>query len=592
MKGDDFVTIFKRGVLYGFSLVVLNGLLSQIVFKEAFEMAAGFVVFLLAGIYFLKREEKGEIFACGFAGLFSMFFFQIVLAWAIFPNLNIYVGGFFGTMVALAAALLTRGHQFKLRRFNIMEECEVFTKGLRLKMLIYALVSAISFIALVLYERAGVSVAVFALLQLIMLYFIVPEKRRLLWLIPIGVLCLNSFISANEIWRVPNFIVCIFLYAMMFVPVNIKDITMRFFAETFERFFAPLGTFIKPAEWFFDMTEGKKGYVKRGAIALVISLGVVGVLSAVLSSADMVFSYGVENFLEGFSDIFTADTLWKIIFGIVVGLYLFGIAYNAYVDYEVERQGVKIKGDLFIITCVMLSALAVYTVFVIIQFRYLFSGSELPYGLNVTEYARRGFFELLGLTGVNLAAILVVTKLTEHVSGKKALLVKVMNMYLCAVTVVLLASSFYRMWMYNETDGLTRLRFLVFGFLAFEFAGLILTFFYIAKPKFNIVLVYGALALLYYMVLNVVPMDAVVAKNQVDRYFAGEREELDYVWTLSIDAAEEIERVYLSDTTYRIKAKYWLKEEYELIRAKDNNWRSFNLSEYRLCGICEGSLEK
>ena len=180
MKGDDFVTIFKRGVLYGFSLVVLNGLLSQIVFKEAFEMAAGFVVFLLAGIYFLKREEKSEIFACGFAGLFSMFFFQIVLAWAIFPNLNIYVGGFFGTMVALAAALLTRGHQFKLRRFNIMEECEVFTKGLRLKMLIYALVSAISFIALVLYERAGVSVAVFALLQLIMLYFIVPEKRRLL----------------------------------------------------------------------------------------------------------------------------------------------------------------------------------------------------------------------------------------------------------------------------------------------------------------------------------------------------------------------------------------------------------------------------
>ncbi len=594
LKGDEEVNSFTRGVLYGFSLVVLNGILSMFVFREASEMGAGFVGFLLAGVFFLKREKVGEILTCGFSGLFSMFFFQIAFAIFIFPNILVYVGGFFGTMVALAIALLTRDRQFKRWRFNMVEEYEVFDRGLKIKMLIYALVTAISFAYLVLCDAAGVSVVIFALLQGVMLYFIVPEKRRLLWLIPIGVLCLNSFLSANEIWRVPNFIVCILLYACMFVPVNRKDVTVKFFAETFERLFAPLATVVKPFEWFTDMTEGKKGYVKRGAIALIISLAVVGVLCGVLSSADMVFSHSIDNIQESFGDILSVKTLWKIVAGIGVGVYLFGIVYNAYVDCDVEKKEMKVKGDLLIITCVMLSALAVYTIFVVIQFKYLFCGSELPYGLNVTEYARRGFFELLGLTCVNIAAILIVTKLTEHVRGKKAVFVKSMNMYLCVVTVVLLVSSFYRMWLYNETDGLTRLRFLVFGFLAFELIGLILTFFYIAKPKFNIVLVYGALALLYYMVLNVVPMDAVVAKNQVDRYLSGEREELDYVWTLSIDAAGEVDRVR-NETIYyemELRAEDWLKDEYELIKAEDNDWRSFNLSEHKLCGICEGNLEK
>ena len=306
----------------------------------------------------------------------------------------------------------------------------------------------------------------------------------------------------------------------------------------------------------------------------------MGILSAVLSSADMVFSHSVGNILEHFSDIFAIEAIWKIIIGAMVGIYLFGIVYNAYVEYDVEPRDVKIKGDVFIISCVMLSVLAVYTFFVIIQFRYLFAGSQLPYGLNVTKYARKGFFELLALTGVNIAAILIVTKITEHTEGKAALFIKTINMYLCAVTVVLLASSFYRMWLYNETDGLTRLRFLVFGFLAFELIGLVITFFYIVKPRFNIVMVYGAIALCYYLVLNLVPMDSIIAKNQVDRYLKGERDELSYVFTLSADAASEMKRAYdkSEDKEFKDAVLDWVK--LKTGNSDNADWRSCNISEY------------
>ena len=585
---------FLRGVIYGFSLVMLNGVIRGIVgYNEDIAVVAGFVVFLIAGLFFLKRGKISEILTCGFSGLFSMFFFQFLLAIFIMPDIVVYLGGFFGTMVALAIAFLTMKRRFKIWRYNAMEEYEVFDKGLKIKLLIYALLSAVSCVYLVLAENAGVSVVLFVILQGMMLFFIVPEKKRLLWLVPVAILCLNSLISANEIWRAPNFITCVVLYAFMFVPFSIKDVTLHFLSEAAERLWAPVGNVVKPFEWIGDMTQGKKGYVKRGAIALAISFVAVGVLSAVLSSADMVFSHSVGNLMENFMDIFSTKTLWKAVAGAAVGIYLFGIVYNAYVAYDVEQREIKIKGDVLIISCVMLAVLAVYTFFVVIQFKYLFAGSQLPYGLNVTEYARKGFFELLGLTGVNIAAILTVTKLTEHTRGKTAVFIKSMNMYLCAVTVVLLVSSFYRMWLYNETDGLTRLRFMVFGFLAFELIGLIATFFYIAKPRFNILMIYGTLALCYYLGLNVVPMDAIVAKNQVDRYLNGERDEISYVFTLSADAAKEIERVYNKSVSYEteLEAKCWIMDRYRESLEEDNSWRSFNLSKNRLCEIYRGYLE-
>ncbi len=590
---------FTKGIIYAFVLNITNFMIGELASNEAYA-PLGVVLFALIGMYFLRSETIGKMLACGFTALPFLFIIQIwLLRFGILTCyfFEIYVYGLIGTIIAVVLTtvfILTGKYSMVTERKREMDETMVFDIKLKIKMLVYLVLTALSFAYLVLADNAGVSVLVFAIVQAIMMYFVVPEKKRLLWLLPIGILCLNSFISANTIWRVPNVIVCIVLFGLMFTPLDFKNVTARFLGDLADRICAPIKDITTPFEWFFDVSEGKKGYVKRGALALVISLAAVGLLGVVLSSADMVFNHAFNDIMESFSHIFSVKAFWKIIVGVAVGIYLFGAVYNSYFEYEREDREFKLKGDGFIITFVMLSVLAVYTVFVFIQFRYLFSGSELPYGLNVTEYARKGFFELLGLTGVNIAIILLVTKLTEHLSGKRLLFVKVLNMYLCAVTVVLLVSSFYRMQIYNETDGLTRLRFLVFGFLAFEFIGLIMTFVYIAKPKFNIVMVYGALALCYYLVLNVVPMDAIVAKNQVDRYLKGERTEIEYVLSLSPDAADEVERICRESTDYVTvsNAKKWVKDTYVEYCEGYEGWRSFNLSKSRLCEIYEGYLEK
>ena len=54
---------------------------------------------------------------------------------------------------------------------------------------------------------------------------------------------------------------------------------------------------------------------------------------------------------------------------------------------------------------------------------------------------------------------------------------------------------------------------------------------------------YLSIGLLYYLILNIVPIDNLIAKNQVDRYFADRKQGIEYIMTLSPDAAPQISRL-------------------------------------------------
>jgi len=279
-------------------------------------------------------------------------------------------------------------------------------------------------------------------------------------------------------------------------------------------------------------------------------------------------------------------TIWRLIVGVFVGFYLFGMLY--YVNRK-ERKSIEfvpmnaVRGDVIIINIVLGSALVIYSVFVAIQFRYLFASPDnLPFGLNFVTYARRGFFELMILAGMNIFSILLIVWMTRVQEGRGAKVVRALCFYLCAVTCVLLVSSFYRMWLYGSDDGLTRMRFMVFGFLIFKAVGLVATFVYIAKPRFNIIAVYCVIALVYYMCLNIVPMDSIVARSQIDRYFATGRGGVHYVLSLSPDIAPQAVRLLESPD---IHTRRLVENHFTTRNFRYDSWRQWNFSVDRFMRI-------
>lgn len=454
------------------------------------------------------------------------------------------------------------------------------------KLLGYLLVSALSFLFLVLVDYAGISMPVFAALQAACLWFVLPQRRRLWWMLPVFLLALNAFLSANQMWWPINIMACTALYCAMLIDFDLRDTSLRFVGRLFGRLFAPLGQMHLPVAWLVKANKRKAALIKRVLIALCITLPAVFILTALLSGADMVFSRGVDAFWQAVFRAINLDTLFRVLFSFLVGFYLFGLVYSAYLPKkEPVAEGSAPKGDLLIFHVLLVSMLILYTIFIVVQFRYLFAGAALPYGLTYTEYARKGFFEQFALTGVNIAVIWITVHYTKAVQSRWMKVTRGLCCYLCAVTVLLLVSSFYRMHLYYVDDGLTRLRFLVFGFLLFELLGLVITFFYIVRPNFNIVVVYLGLGLCYYLLLNLVPMDYFVAQSQINRYFAGDPGGIAYTMTLSADAAPQIERLLdepTIDATTRNQAVRYLQEEKEYYTATRTDWRQWNLAAARL----------
>jgi len=459
---------------------------------------------------------------------------------------------------------------------------------LKVKLSLYLIISALGFSYLVIPQSAGISVPLFAVVQFICMWFLSPKKKPLLMFIPIMILALNSFISANTIWRVPNLFVAVAIFSVMTLMMTgsfrIKTGSASFLTGIFVNAAEPFKHVTTPVKWGIRANKDNTKTVLRILTGVGITIPCLAIVLALLSSADAIFSNSVSEFISGIVRVFSYNVLTKCLCGIIAGFYLFGLMYAVRIRKIEDTPGPQVKtrsGDLLIINIMLVSILAVYTIFVLIQFKYLFASSDnLPYGLTYTYYARRGFFELLGLTGLNIITILVTTRLTKERTGGWAVFTKTLSSYLCAVTVVLLISSFYRMWLYNVDDGLTRLRFLVFGFLIFEAVGLLFTFAYIVRPKFNIIAVYACIALVYYLALNLVPMDRIIAKDQIDRYFETGRGGVSYVATLSADAAPEVTRLLESgdDSVQLDAARYFHRIYYEINDGTPMRWQRWNLS--------------
>ena len=461
-------------------------------------------------------------------------------------------------------------------------------KSMQLKLIGYLLLSMFSFSYLVLAPRAGISVPIFVLIQFACLYFLVPRKKPLFVFIPIFILALNAFLSANPMWRPWNFFVGIALYSLMALwltnSLAIKENLPQFLLNICKHVVQACSHFPLPIKWGMQTQKAHMPTIKRVVIGLLISLPCLIFLLIMLSLADEIFARTLDRFFLNFFRLVAFDTIWRAIFGVIAGFYLFGVLYSVYVPRQKEGPMPREarRGDLVILNIVLVSVLLVYTLFVIIQFRYLFARPDnLPFGLDFVQYARRGFFELLFLTGVNILFILLAVWLSKDQQGRGARFTQILSFYLCAVTMVLLISSFYRMSLYSSDDGLTRLRFLVFGFLIFQAIGLIFTFFYILRPKFNIIAVYTAIALCYYLVLNLVPMDRIIAWDQINRYLNTGQGGISYTLTLSPDAAPEIARLFESENAHtRDAARAYL--ERAASHLEPENWRQWNLSISRL----------
>jgi hypothetical protein len=101
---------------------------------------------------------------------------------------------------------------------------------------------------------------------------------------------------------------------------------------------------------------------------------------------------------------------------------------------------------------------ALFLSFVLVQARYLFGGVSHvleTVGLTYAEYARRGFFELVAVSALTLPLLIIGSSGTRIETVREKRIHRILTGTLVGLLLLMMASAFSRMWIYQAEYGWT-----------------------------------------------------------------------------------------------------------------------------------------
>jgi len=470
-------------------------------------------------------------------------------------------------------------------------------------LLLYGLILGVSFDILFYDKTLGISYLIFIIIAILVFLFSfkssLKKLNNIMWLFAIPILLLSAtfFIYSNQVLKVLNFLIVPVLVIMLGTLAtgvnksNWPDI--RFVGDIVKRIFVPFFFIHKPflALSRIDTSgdkESRSRVLPKVLLGILISVPILALIIWLLSSADIIFK---DLFLNIPVSKIIKHFLVIIIISVYATCFLWSLV-KAYDEKEGQKYG-KIKWKLFFDPIILITILVliniIYTIFSAIQFTYLFGGSSfvMPSSYTYAEYAKRGFFELVVVSIINFGILILGKTFVKKDNKRIFTTIKILLNLLVIFTLILLASAFYRMLVYEQAYGFTYLRIFVQTFMIMLFFLSIANIIYIWQPNFPVIKFYFIISFTIYIMMNFANVDAIIAENNINRYFESGQIDINYLKVLSYDAVPEIEKFLTSDSysspseekeiTGEI-LEYYRQKNLELEDQKD--WQSFNISRY------------
>ncbi|HXF96666.1 MAG TPA: DUF4173 domain-containing protein [Gemmatimonadales bacterium] len=291
--------------------------------------------------------------------------------------------------------------------------------------------------------------------------------------------------------------------------------------------------------WREALGEGRLGRLRAVTLGVGLAAPVVVLFGALFASADAVFANLVNRvFRIEASTVLEHAALWAACAGVTAG-YLNGLLQPR------PRQAGPAAGPgpfLGIVPVGVALGLVnlLFLLFVVIQLRYLFGGEQVVLqttGLTFAEYARRGFFELVAVSGLSLPLLLGADWAIrgESFAGRRTF--RWLAGLTLALLLVVMASALERMRLYVAEFGLSEDRLYATAFMVYLF-GLFAWFGWTVLRGRRRGFAFGGLiqGLAVLAGLHLLNPDAVIAGVNLDRAAAGHRFDGPYLTSLSADA--------------------------------------------------------
>lgn len=327
--------------------------------------------------------------------------------------------------------------------------------------------------------------------------------------------------------------------------------------------------------------------VLKGIIMAIPVLILFGVL---FSKADLAFSQFIENFIDIDISERTIQYTVLLAFSFVASLcYLSYIFFSNKTDSPLLRNqspAMEKKNGRGIEVLVFLGLIsALFLMFIGFQITYLFGGETniVNAGFTYSEYARRGFWELLAVAIVSLLVLLASEKYSGSESKRDKQFI-IPALILTAEVAIVIISALKRLALYIDAYGMTLLRFYVAGFIMLLMALFILLAIKFIRSKQEHFFAFSALVSIASLLIaiNIVNPDAFTIKYNLRKYAETDKIDLSYLRDLSADAMPwKIDLYNRLEGEDKEFLRNLLQEDRERLQNLTEDWQSTNLSHSR-----------
>jgi len=402
-------------------------------------------------------------------------------------------------------------------------------------------------------------------------------------------------LSSNFLFKIITFLLILVLIALWVYSVN--NHTYEGIQHNFI-FVLAYATFVVPFRYFSQCYQTLLSFLKQGKYGkilvhifygLLFAIPVTIVCACLLLSSDPYFNHIMIQTFGNFIESFFINA-FQFFLGVPFAFSLFGILLACLRKWnnnnpdskkcQAFRTSIQIFNPTISITSVVPICI-VYFLFFITQINYFISAFQgiLPKKYSISQYARRGFFELCTIVLINLSMILIIylfTKRNKSEISQVSKPIRAIIFILSIFTIVLITTALSKMVLYINRFGLTPLRLYTSWFMIL----LLLLFMLILIRQIRIINIRKITAqccIIMYIILSFSNVDSMILTYNFSAFESGKLKEFDtsLISSLSNDC------IYQASTMFETSDVQ--KRVYENV--KDSGFskgdlRTYNLPDY------------
>jgi len=340
----------------------------------------------------------------------------------------------------------------------------------------------------------------------------------------------------------------------------------------------------RDVRWSELPSGGALRRVRGASLGALLAFPLLLVFGGLFASADPVFHNVVTGVLDVDFAAVASHTFLIVVGAALAAGYLWGALIR-----RTSPLGVVDVQDLSLGIVPVGTALGLldllFLVFVVVQLRYFFGGTELilrTTDLTYAEYARRGFFELVTASALVLPVLLGSDWALRNEPREHQRTFRYLAGLLLVLLAVVMASALRRVWLYVNEFGLSEIRLYATAFMVY-LAAVFVWFGWTVLLEQRRRFAFGALVQGFAVLggLHLLNPDALIVRTNIDRPAVHHPFDAGYAASLSADAVPDLLAALprLEDPE-RCRAARGLLSRWTAggARAVEDGWRNWNLA--------------